>query len=81
MMKGTKEGDRIKKLMCDGGIIPYEVVVQCLMTQMAAIQAKNYVIDGFPRAIDQCQHFEQHVCEVQLIIDYNIATDKMSKNL
>ena len=27
MMKGTKEGDRIKKLMCDGGIIPYEVVV------------------------------------------------------
>ena len=51
------------------------------MTQMATIQAKNYVIDGFPRAIDQCQYFEQNICEVQMIIDYNISTDKMSKNL
>ena len=29
-MKGTKEGDRVRKLMCDGAIVPYETVVHCL---------------------------------------------------
>lgn len=36
ILKGTKEGDRVRKLMQDGAIIPYETVVHCLMNEMVA---------------------------------------------
>jgi adenylate kinase family enzyme len=39
---------------------------------MISNPAQSYVIDGFPRAIDQAQFFEQSVCETQLLIYYDI---------
>jgi adenylate kinase family enzyme len=33
-LKGTKEGERLKKLMCDGAIIPTEQVVPLLKSAM-----------------------------------------------
>ena len=52
ILKGTKEGDRVKKLMRDGAIIPYETVVHCLLNEMLNNKSKLYVIDGFPRSTD-----------------------------
>ena len=52
ILKGTKEGDRVRKLMQDGAIIPYETVVHCLMKEMMDNKCKNYVLEGFPRATD-----------------------------
>ena len=34
LVQGTKEGERIRKLMCDGGLVPYELVVGCLIQAM-----------------------------------------------
>jgi len=58
MHSGTKEGDRIKKNVSEGGLVPFELTVQILMNAMVANPSKNYLIDGFPRAVDQAQYFE-----------------------
>lgn len=50
--KGNKEGERIKKIVQDGGIIPYEMTVNVLTNAMIASPSKHYLIEGFPRAID-----------------------------
>jgi len=71
--KGTKEGERLKKLMCDGAIIPTEQVVPLLKSAMMQHPSKNYVIDGFPRSVDQGQMFEQQVAEMQTIIHLEIS--------
>ena len=52
ILRGNKEGDRVRKLMQDGAIIPYETVVQCLIQEMVSNKSQNYVIDGFPRSVD-----------------------------
>lgn len=61
--KGSKEGERIKKIVNDGGLVPFELTVQVLINGLIANPSKNYLIDGFPRAVDQAIYFEQHVCE------------------
>ena len=69
--KGTREGDRIKKIVSSGGIVPHETTVQLLLNAMIANPAKNYLIDGFPRAVDQAIYFEQNVCEAQRVVFYD----------
>lgn len=65
MAKGTKEGDRIKKIVADGGLVPFELTVQILIQALIATPSENYLIDGFPRAVDQAIYFEQNVIETQ----------------
>jgi len=58
MVKGTKEGERIRKIVNEGNLVPYELTVQVLQNALLANPSKNYLIDGFPRALDQAIHFE-----------------------
>jgi adenylate kinase family enzyme len=50
--KGTKEGEQIRKRMKDGLLVPYETTVQVLINALIANPSQNYLIDGFPRAVD-----------------------------
>lgn len=52
MAKGTKEGERIRKIVNEGNLVPYELTVQVLQNALLANPSKNYLIDGFPRAND-----------------------------
>lgn len=81
ILKGTKEGDRVRKLMQDGAIIPYETVVHCIMKEMLDNKSKCYVLEGFPRAQDQAQYFEQSVCEIQQMIFIDTPVDELERRL
>jgi adenylate kinase family enzyme len=50
--KGSKEGAEIKKIVNEGGLVPASLTVQVLINALIATPSKNYLIDGFPRAID-----------------------------
>jgi adenylate kinase family enzyme len=50
--KPTKEGERLKKTMADGGLVPTETSVAILVNGMIAKPSKSYLIDGFPRSTD-----------------------------
>mmetsp|Transcript_22762 Transcript_22762/g.21968 ORF Transcript_22762/g.21968 Transcript_22762/m.21968 type:complete len:122 (+) Transcript_22762:7-372(+) len=63
IQKGTKDGERIKKIVAEGGLVPCELTVGVLINGLIANPSKNYLIDGFPRATDQAIYFEQNVCE------------------
>ena len=65
--------------MNDGGIVPYELTVQLLTQALIANPAKNYLIDGFPRAVDQAIYFEQHVCECQTVLYYEVDEDVLTE--
>jgi len=71
--KGTREGDRIKQIMDQGKLIPTELIVQVLIDAMLANPSQNYLIDGFPRAVDQCAYFESNVCEAQTVLYFECA--------
>ena len=62
--KGSDIGEKVKEIMLKGDLVPYELTCEILIKAMIANPSQNYLIDGFPRAIDQARYFEKHVCEV-----------------
>lgn len=65
----------MKRIMNEGGLIPYQLTVQVLINALIANPSKNYLIDGFPRAQDQAVYFEQVVGEAQTVLYFNTPLD------
>ena len=40
VMKGTKDGEKIKKIMAEGGLVPFELTVQILINGLIANPSK-----------------------------------------
>jgi adenylate kinase family enzyme len=77
ILKGTKDGEKIRKIMAEGGLVPFELTVQILINGLIANPSKNYLIDGFPRSVEQAIYFEQHVCECQSVLFYDVSEDTL----
>jgi len=75
MKKGTKEGEQIAKIVGEGGLVPFELTVQVLINALIETPSANYLIDGFPRALDQALHFETVCCEAQSVLYFNVPED------
>ena len=63
--------------MAEGGLVPFELTVQILINGLIARPSKNYLIDGFPRAVDQAIYFEQNVCECQNVLFYDVNEETL----
>ena len=75
--KPTKEGERLKKTMADGGLVPTEQTVAILVSGMVSNPSPAYLIDGFPRSTDQALFFEQNVLECQRILFFDVTEETM----
>jgi len=75
MKKGTKEGEEIARIVGEGQLVPYQLTVQVLINALIANPSKNYLIDGFPRALDQAMHFESAACEAQAVLYFNVPEE------
>lgn len=47
--------------MKEGKLVPVEVTIQLLKDAMLASDGSVFLIDGFPRALDQAEVFEKQV--------------------
>ena len=74
--EGSEYGELIRHHIREGTIVPMEVTVALLSNAMASILEKNtskttparFLIDGFPRQIDQAHFFEETVCVSKLVL-------------
>jgi len=57
--------------------VPAELTVSILLKGMIAYPSKNYLIDGFPRALDQALQFEAQVGEAQRMIFYDVSEETL----
>lgn len=71
--KGTRDGERLQQFANQGRNCPLELTMQLLINALVANPSQNYLIDGFPREIDQCHYFETHVCEAQTVLFYDCS--------
>lgn len=85
--EGSKYGQLIKDYIKDGLIVPMEVTVKLLENAMHAELEKQqtdtarFLIDGFPRKMDQAVFFEQTVCPSQCTVFLDCPEDEMEKRL
>jgi Adenylate kinase len=57
------QGTEIQELMNEGAIVPFEITINLIHKAMQQSDVKRFLIDGFPRAVDQAQAFEANVCK------------------
>lgn len=84
---GSEYGDLIKTNIKEGRIVPMEVTIKLLENAMIEVVKKNpngrgkFLIDGFPRKMDQAEKFEQTVCKGKLVLFFDCPTEEMKRRL
>ncbi len=85
--EGSEFGDLIKSYIKDGKIVPMEVTVQLLENAMTEVIEKDkegkgkFLIDGFPRKMDQALKFEESVCPMKFVLFFDCPEEEMQKRL
>ncbi|KAK4181565.1 putative uridylate kinase [Triangularia setosa] len=84
---GSQYGQLIKDCIKNGSIVPMEVTVALLENAMADAIAKSgspkarFLIDGFPRKMDQAFQFEKVVCPAKLVLFFDCPEEVMEGRL
>lgn len=82
---GSEFGEMIKEYIRDGKIVPMEVTIQLLENAMTSTisetQNRKFLIDGFPRKMDQAEKFEEAVVKSQFTLFFDCPEDEMEKRL
>ena len=80
-------GTLIKDYIKDGLIVPMEVTVQLLENAMTEVVKKEkdgkgkFLIDGFPRKMDQALKFEETVCPAKFVLFFDCPEKEMQRRL
>ncbi|KAJ9626310.1 bifunctional uridylate/adenylate kinase [Taxawa tesnikishii (nom. ined.)] len=82
---GSQFGDMIKQYIRDGLIVPMEVTIQLLENAMVATidetGNRRFLIDGFPRKLDQAVKFEEAVCPSVFTLFFDCPEEVMQERL
>ncbi|EPS39353.1 hypothetical protein H072_6849 [Dactylellina haptotyla CBS 200.50] len=81
---GTEYGELINNFIKEGKIVPMEVTIVLLENAMKrAIDSgkRKFLIDGFPRQMDQALKFEEVVVPSQFTLFFDCDEDTMSQRL
>jgi len=91
--EGSQYGAMIKQYIKDGQIVPMEVTVKLLENAMIATLGEGrpgdgwtdgkgrFLIDGFPRKMDQALKFDEDVCLSSLVLFYTTTEEVMLERL
>jgi len=91
--EGSQYGTMIKQYIKDGQIVPMEVTVKLLENAIEAALREGrpgegwtngkgrFLVDGFPRKMDQALKFDEDVCLSSLVLFYTTTEEVMLKRL
>ncbi|KAJ5683116.1 adenylate kinase [Penicillium macrosclerotiorum] len=88
--EGSEYGELIKTYIREGKIVPMNVTVALLSNAMKASldtappapgTKARFLIDGFPRKLDQAVFFEESVCPSELVLFLDCPEDVMEARL
>lgn len=76
---GTEEGKLIDSYQKSGNLVPLEITVRALDNKIASTNNQNgYLLDGFPRTMEQVKALKQ---KVDLVLNFDIDLDKLQDRL
>jgi len=78
---GSQFGELIQNIMKEGKIVPSEITITLLEKAMIENDSDRFIIDGFPRQLDQASAFEKEVVESTFVIYFECSEEVMLKRL
>ncbi|KAI8598482.1 uridylate kinase [Dissophora ornata] len=79
--RGSQYGELIKTYIKEGKIVPMEVTIALLENAMLASGQTRFLIDGFPRKMDQALKFEEAVVPSKFTLYFECPEEVMLKRL
>ncbi|KAI8977171.1 adenylate kinase-domain-containing protein [Mycotypha africana] len=83
--EGSQYGELIQNYIREGLIVPMEVTIALLENAMkeaiAAGKKARFLIDGFPRKMDQAEKFEEAVVECKFVLYFNCTEETLKQRL
>ncbi|KAL3872035.1 hypothetical protein ACJMK2_040004 [Sinanodonta woodiana] len=80
---GSDRGKKLTEIMEKGDLVPLDTVLQLLKEAMEAkvSTSKGFLIDGYPRELDQGTRFEKEVTQAQFVLYFEVSDPAMTKRL
>lgn len=75
----TPLGHKLAEQLRNGEIVAQEVTIGLLKREIERQNKELYIIDGFPRAVDQCQTFEREVVPFKATLFISCPDDVLVK--
>eukprot|EP00796_Vickermania_ingenoplastis_P009124 gene9124-6412_t len=80
--ENSEVAKKIADILRQGNIVPSEITVELLRTKIAEDpNPRGYLLDGFPRKMDQAQMFEEGIAKAKGILFFNCTEETMEKRL
>ncbi|MDR2866414.1 MAG: adenylate kinase [Methanomassiliicoccaceae archaeon] len=76
---GTELGKMAKTYMDSGGLVPDDVVIGLMKEKISTIK-EGFVLDGFPRTVQQAEALDEFV-DIQHVINFEVSDDELVKRL
>ncbi|XP_017882800.1 adenylate kinase isoenzyme 1 [Ceratina calcarata] len=83
---GSSRGASLQELMSKGLFVPTDVVLDLIRERMEKAKKENatqtgFLIDGYPRELEQGLLFEKNVCPVDLILFFDVSNETLKSRL
>lgn len=80
---GSARGKQLTQIMERGDLVPLDTVLGLLRDAMLkkASTSKGFLIDGYPRELDQGKKFEADVAPVNAVLYFEVSDETMTKRL
>ncbi len=79
---GTPLGNKVKSYVESGQLVPDEIIVEVLLSEMSKDKYKNgYILDGFPRNMNQLKVMEEKGIHVDKVIFIDTSEEEIIKRI
>ncbi|KAJ1566662.1 hypothetical protein HK405_008925 [Cladochytrium tenue] len=81
--KGSELGKELEDIMKEGKMVPLDVTLRLLVSAMEQQRGKapGYLIDGFPRTMDQAAEFERCIGRCSFVLFFDAPNDVLTTRL
>jgi adenylate kinase len=79
---GSDLGKQLENIMKEGKLVPLDTVMTLLKNAMEKHpEAKGFLIDGYPREVEQAKEFEKKIRPADVILYFEVSDEIMTQRL
>ena len=78
----TPLGEKVQEFLSSGKLVPNEIIVEMLVERISRKDCKEgFLLDGFPRNIDQAKALEKANIDIDFVVFLNIEEQEIIKRM
>jgi len=70
---------KVREIMENGKLVPTELLLEMLKDQMLKTKQYKYLLDGYPRSLEQCIMFEKEVMGCKFALNFICSDDILTE--